>query len=294
MSFGVFELTASQPPLVLPDRLLDLVVEAGYEGIDLGPVGYLGDAAALGQRLESRGIGLAGGWMAMTMSDEGLFDEEMAALDQVLDLFDAAPASEPAFRPKPTLADAGSPQSRDHLGGRTSNCALDAPAWSALVSRLERAAERVRRRGFEPTFHHHLGTYVETPDEIERLLEDTDIGLCLDTGHLLAAGGDPVELFGRWEGRINHLHLKDCHRAVVARVVASDGPVRAIWSDRAFCALGSGDLDVEGLLGAIRSSSYSGWLVIEQDVIPGPTDRPETIADEQRANLECLRRHGLP
>lgn len=228
VSFGVFELTADQRPLVSPDQLLDLVVGAGYEGIDLGPVGYLGDAASLKSRLEARGLGLAGGWMPLALSDGALFEQQLALLDGVLDLFEAASGPDDAFRPKPTLADAGSPESWDHLGNRARSHTLAPSAWAELVTRIKMVAGQVRRRGFEPTFHHHLGTYVETPDEIERFLGDTDVGLCLDTGHLLAAGGDPVELFGRWGERINHLHVKDCHRAVVEQVVARDGPVRAV------------------------------------------------------------------
>jgi len=293
VSFGVFELTVDREPLVGPDRLLDLVAGTGYTGVDLGPVGYLGDARTLPARLGAHGLGLAGGWVAFTFTDEASFRRELADFEGVLDLFEVAAGDDPVFRPKPTLADGGSPDRRGHLGRRPSGRGLGGDRWPGFLARLGEAAERVRARGLEPTFHHHMGTYVESPEEIDRLLEGSDIGLCLDAGHLLAAGGDPVEALHRWRGRINHLHVKDCHRDVVERIVAEDGPVDEIWARRAFCALGAGDLELDAFLGTVAASSYAGWMVVEQDLIPLPGDRPESIAAEQAANLEWLRRYGL-
>ncbi|MHB8220289.1 MAG: sugar phosphate isomerase/epimerase family protein [Acidimicrobiales bacterium] len=293
VSFGVFELTVGQDPIVDPDRFLDLVAHAGYTGVDLGPVGYLGNALELSARLRTHGLGLAGGWMSMTLSDKDTFEKELTELDQVLDLFEAGAGDDQEFWPKPTLADAGSPALRSHLGRQAGSRSLDGTAWAGLVSRAQLAAARVRERGFQPTFHHHLGTYVESPEQIDRFLYDTDIDLCLDTGHLLAAAGDPVEVFKQWGQRINHLHVKDCRRAEAERILAGNGSVEDIWSDRVFCALGAGSLDVDTFLRTVRTSSYSGWLVIEQDIIPGADDRLESIAAEQKANLDCLRRYGL-
>jgi len=293
VSFGVFELTMGQDPIVAPDRFLDLVANAGYSGVDLGPVGYLGNAVELSARLRAHGLGLAGGWIPMTLSNGVVFEEERAGLDQVLDLFEAGAGNDQEFWPKPTLADAGSPALRSHLGWQEGSRGLDGAAWAALVSRAQEAASRVRERGFQPTFHHHLGTYVQSPEQIDRFLRDTDIDLCLDTGHLLAAAGDPVKVFRQWGERINHLHLKDCRLDEVERILARHGPLQDVWSDRVFCALGAGSLDVDTFLRTVRTSSYSGWLVIEQDMIPETEDRPESIAAEQKANLDCLRRYGF-
>lgn len=294
VSFGVFELTVDREPLVGPDRFLDLVASIGYAGVDLGPVGYLGGARELPARLGERGLGLAGGWVAFTFSDEARFRRELADLDGVLDLFEAAAGDDPLFRPKPTLADAGSPDRRGHLGRPSAERGLGEDRWPGFLARIGEVADRVRSRGLEPTFHHHMGTYVESSEEIDRLLEGSDIGLCLDAGHLLAAGGDPVDALGRWHGRINHLHVKDCHLDVVEQIVAEDGPVDEIWTRRAFCALGTGDLDLDAFLGTVAASSCAGWVVVEQDVVPLPGDRPEPIAEEQAANLEWLHRYGLP
>lgn len=295
VSFGIFELTLDRTPLVGPDRLLELVAAAGYAGVDLGPVGYLGDARRLPARLSAHGLGLAGGWVPLTFGDPVLFERELAGLEDTLDLFVAAAGDRPDFAPKPTLADAGSAARRRTLVRRgASGRGMQDDEWSRFAARVDGAARRVRARGLEPTFHHHAGTAVESPKEIDRLLGLTDIGLCLDVGHLLVAGGDPVEAMSRWGDRINHLHVKDCRRDVVEGIESEDAPVGEIWSRRAFCALGAGDLDLAGFLAAVRASSYSGWMVVEQDVFTRPGDTAESIAAEQAANLGELRRAGLP
>lgn len=146
-----------------------------------------------------------------------------------------------------------------------------------------------RDRGYEPTFHPETGTYVEAPWEIENVLELTSIGLCLDTGHLLLGGGDPLRAVRDWRDRINHVHLKDARRAVVRQIVREAAPVSEIWKRGAFCRLGDGDLDVDGVLAELKRG-YEGWLVVEQDVLPDRSGKP---AADQRANREFLIARGL-
>jgi len=146
-----------------------------------------------------------------------------------------------------------------------------------------------RDRGYEPTFHHETGTRVEAPWEIEKVLELTSIGLCLDTGHLLLGGGDPLQAMRDWRPRINHLHLKDARRSVVEGIVREAAPVAEIWRRQAFCRLGEGDLDVDGVLDEIRDG-YRGWVVVEQDVLPDAAGKP---AADQRANRDYLAARGF-
>ena len=108
---------------------------------------------------------------------------------------------------------------------------------------VARAVELARDRGFDPTFHHHMGTRVQSPAEIERLLEGTDVGLLLDTGHLTAAGGDPVGCLRDWRDRIDHLHVKD----VRLDLLRTAGDWGEAWRGGAFCELGAGDVDLDGV-----------------------------------------------
>jgi inosose dehydratase len=293
VSYGAFEITVGIDPNV-PDAtgLLDAVSSAGYSGVDLGPVGYLGTGAVLAERLRSRSLGLAGGYLELPFSEPGEMPAALADLEALLDVFDAVDAG--GERPKPTLADAGSPE-RSRYPGRAAldkSVGLDDAGWQRFADGLARTADRCRNRGYEPTFHHHTATYVEAQWEIERMLEVSDVGLCLDTGHLLLGRGDPLSAVSDWAGRINHFHLKDAQRAILEEIVAESAPVQEIWRRRAFCALGDGDIPVDEVLDALRSISYAGWLVVEQDILPDP-EHPEQPVTDQRRNREFLRLRGF-
>jgi inosose dehydratase len=297
VSFGAFEVTVGIDPNVPdPVTLLDAVSSAGYNGIDLGPVGYLGSGEVLAARLAERGLALAGGFLELPLSAPERLGSALAELDALLDVFDAAASG--ARPPRPTLADAGSP-ARAAMPGRAArdpSVGLDPGGWGRLAEALAAAVARCRERGYEPTFHHETGTYVEAGWEIDRLLEVSDVGLCLDTGHLLAGGGreggDAVQAIRRWAGRINHVHLKDAHSATLEAIVAEGAAAQEIWRRRAFCPLGEGDIPVPEVLGALAEIGYTGWLVVEQDVLPDPA-QPMRPAVEQRRNREYLRAHGL-
>jgi inosose dehydratase len=293
VSYGAFEITVGVDPSV-PDplTLLDWVAQAGYVGIDLGPAGYLGTADALASRLSARGLALAGGYLELPFSEPNKLEAALASLDALLRTFDSvAQGPEP---PKPTLADAGSP-TRSRFPGRAAldrSVGLDDAGWEDFAHGLELAVARCRAAGYEPTFHHHTATYVEAQWEIEKLLALSDIGLCLDTGHLMLGRGDPIVAIQEWGPRINQVHLKDARLATLERIVAEAAPVEEIWRRRAFCALGEGDIDVGRVLESLAEVRYSGWLVVEQDVLPD-AEHPDQPALEQRRNREYLLAHGL-
>ena len=296
VSYGAFEVTVGIDPNV-PDGLhvLDEVAAAGYAGIDLGPVDFLGTAANLGERLASRGLGLAGAYVELPYADHGLLRASLPALDAILDVFDAVSPFLAGPAPRPTIADAGSDVRRSRPGRADDDRRLghDADGWRRFAVGLGEVTARCRDRGYEPTFHHETGTYVEAPWEVERVLELSDVGVCLDTGHFLLAGGDPVAAIRTWGARLNHVHLKDARRSVMSAIVADGDPATAIWSREAFPALGQGDLDADGVLRALDELGYGGWLVIEQDTLPRTKERFERAAADQRANRAYLAERGL-
>jgi inosose dehydratase len=296
-SYGAFEITVGVDPNVPPAlELLEAVSDAGYRGIDLGPLGYLGDAHTLPTRLHDRGLALAGGYFEVPFSEPDRLPEELARLDQLLDVFDAAANENPPASPaaRPTLADAGSESRRSYPGRAHGDHALgwDDAGWKGFADAMARLLERCRARGYEPTFHPHTATYVEAPWEIDRLLSMTDASVCLDTGHLLIGGGDPVQAVRDWGARINHVHLKDARLAVIDEIVADRAPVRAIWERGAFCQLGTGDVALDDVLLQLRAHDYRGWLVVEQDILPDPADPGKPVID-QRLNREYLQARGL-
>ena len=223
----------------------------------------------------ARGLGLAGAYVELPYADHDALERTMPELDAILDVFDAVRSYLPGPPPRPTLAEAGSQARRNRPGRsvRDPSLGFDADAWRRFAAGLARVIDRCRDRGYEPTFHPETGTHVEAPWEIERVLEVSDVGLCLETGHMMLGGGDPVMMLRDLGDRVNHVHLKDARLPVMAEIIADEAPVTEIWTREAFCALGGGDLDADAVLDGLRRISFGGWLVVEQDILPRSAER---------------------
>jgi inosose dehydratase len=280
LSYGAFEVTVGHGYSVPPaEEVLAAMSRAGYAGTELGPPGYLGEGEALAERLDRFGLELVGGFAPLPLTEP---NAELGALGRVLDLFEAARAGSA----KPVLADMGSPRRRDNPGRAARDPALapDDATWRRLVEGVRRACDEARSRGFEPTFHPHGGSYVEAPDEIARLLEDTDVGLLLDTGHLVLGGGAPLDALRRWGERLNHVHVKDVRLDLLRR----GGDMLAAWRRGVFCELGKGDVELGAFLSELRGSGYEGWIVIEQDRVLTSDSEFVEAAKAQEHNLRWL------
>ena len=292
-SYGAFEITVG----VLPDvpeaeSVLSAIASAGYEGTELGPPGYLGDRLTLRKHLDEHELALVGGYIPIRCSEPEHWTEDLAAMDATLDLFAAAGGTEA----KPVLADGGSAE-RIRFPGRAAadrSIGLDEAGWTRFAEGVAQACELARRRGFEPTFHHHTATFVEAPWEIERVLELTDVGLLLDTGHLRLGGGDPTTGLRDWGSRINHIHIKDVHDEILAGVIADRADMPEAWRRGVFCELGTGDVDLDSFFAELSRSDYSGWLVVEQDMVPqSPRDAADAEASQVRNRAWLAEHAGL-
>ncbi len=296
ISYGAFELTVGVDPNV-PDAefVLNEVASAGYAGIDLGPVGYLGDGPVLAERLASRHLGLAGAYLEFPFSDPEGLEKLFPELDAMLDTFDAVRGAVPGPAPRPTIADASSDARRLKPGQSHADpsLGLDSEAWGRFAQGLSRVLERCRDRGYEPTFHPETGTFVEAPWEIERVLEISDVGLCLETGHIFVCGGDPLNVLLSAPERVNHVHLKDAYRSRMDQLIADQEPTPSIWSREVFCALGHGDVDLDAVLSELERLDFEGWLVVEQDIFPQTAERFAQATADQKANREWLRNRGI-
>jgi inosose dehydratase len=280
-SYGAFEITVGiLPDVPGPERVLTAISNAGYEGTELGPPGYLGGRDNLRGRLEEHGLALVGGYIPIRFSEPEHWEEDLAAMDGTLDLFAAGDGTEA----KAVLADGGSPERAQFPGRAASDpsIGLDASGWRRLSEGVARAADLARTRDFEPTFHHHTASFVEAPWEIERVLELTDVGLLLDTGHLALGGGDPTQALRDWGGRINHVHVKDVNDDVLAGVIADRADMPEAWRRGVFCELGTGDVDLDSFFAELARSQYAGWLVVEQDMVP---QSPQDAADAEAAQV---------
>ncbi|MDR7274202.1 TIM barrel protein [Catenuloplanes atrovinosus] len=247
ISWGVCE--APGWGLELPaDRVLSEMRSLGLPATELGPTGYLGkDAADVRELLDRSGLRLIGGFLPVPMH-----------LATAADLDEAAAAMD-------TLAAAGATvvvlAARSADGGYDRAVTLDETEWRTLFATLTTLREMARERGLLPTLHPHVGTAIESRDAVLRLLDGSDVPICLDTGHLLLGGMRPEELIALAGDRIAHVHLKDVDTSVAGRGLAYIDAVRA----GLYRPLGAGDLDIPGIVRSLEAAGYRGWYVLEQD-----------------------------
>ena len=293
VSFGVDEIIVSDAWMPGPDDMLDWMVDIGFEGTELGPPGFLGDAPRLRERLTSRNLELVGAFLPQHFSRDEKADEDRAWLRDSLSLIrEGAPDGS---RPFAILCDQFDEPERLAFSGRIAEhpeAWLPPDRFEALVANLHRAAEICRREGFDVVLHPHAGTYVETVDEIARVMDRLDpslLGLCLDTGHFRFGGADPTQAVDDYHEVIRHVHIKDCTTRVMDEVKAEGKGLEEALSRGVFCQLGLGDSGIDSVIEALRRYEYAGWLVIEQDQFLRGSDTPESVVAVQRANREYLR-----
>ena len=284
VSWGVMEIDSwgARKPY---EDVLDEMAAAGYVGTELGPYGYFPtDSKQLIDELSARGLSMVSGFVPLPL---GHRQRHSSAIREVMNV--AQLLSEAGSRVI-VLADELN-EARMSVAGRvTDEEGLDPDSWSCAVELLTELAQRCREVGLATVFHHHAGTYIETPGEIEQLCAATDpdlVGLCLDTGHYHYGGGNPLDAVHRYKSRIRHLHLKDVRPSVLEsvrrdRIGYLDAVRRGI-----FCELGEGAVDFRSVLEELEKYGFHGWAIFEQDVDPATAGAPSASALRSR---EYLRR----
>jgi inosose dehydratase len=260
------------------DRVLAEMYALGLTATEFGPDGYLpADPGARARLLADHGLAAAGGFVPVVLHEPVI--DPLAEVDRALDAF----AAEGQARPVLVLAAA---TGRDGYDTRPE---LDAAGWRLLLENLGRAAARAGERGYQTTLHPHIGTMVETHDDVARVLDGGETRLCLDTGHLLIGGTDPAELAATAANRIGHVHLKDVTAAIARQVTGGELSYAEAVRRGLYQPLGAGDVDVAGVVGALDKAGYGGWYVLEQDTILHGPPRGEGPAAQVRESLGYLR-----
>ena len=253
---------------------------AGYSGIELGGK-FPRDAAVLRPQLQQHGLDLVSGWYSAHLCRRTV-GEEVAAVEPHLSLLAAMGCQVMVFAEGhgSTDGDPSAPLSRRPI--------LADAQWAPFCARLNEVARHLRERGVRLAFHHHMGTVVQTESEIDRLMAATtgDVGLLLDTGHLVFAGGDPVAVARRHAQRIVHVHCKDVRREVLDDVLVGDRSFLRAVLDGVFTVPGDGSIDYPAVLTELRRGGYEGWLVVEAEQDPKKA-HPLTYARMGYANLSA-------
>jgi inosose dehydratase len=245
----------------------------------------------LRQELAAHNLKLLGSWVSVYLHNAGHH----------------AASEADAVRTARLLAEVGGPEAlivlgndpygdpmRTHYAGRIQpEHGMSDAQWQVFTEGANRVAHAVKREtGLRTVFHHHIGTWIETPEETTKLLSMTDpklLGLVFDTGHYRFGGGDPLVGLQQHASRIWHVHFKDHAPAIAEQSRREDWNATRSVEHGVFCELGQGDIDFPAILAQLKDLNYQGWIVVEQDVLPGMG----TPKESAQRNREYLRSIGL-
>lgn len=270
-SWGVveFDLQGKSPDY---SQVLDQMHDIGYGGTELGDWGFMPtDPAQLRDELAARKLTLLGAFVPVALADAAAHAAgETEALRHARLLAEVT-----GDTPFIVLADDnGTVTHRTQNAGRIHHeHSLSPEQWDTFVEGVHRTAQSVQEEtGLRTVFHHHCAGYVETPAEVDTLMQRTNpnlVGLCFDTGHYRFGGGDPLDIFDRHAERIWHVHFKDCQPNIAARSRKDGWDYFTSVENGVFCELGKGDVDFPSFIAELQNRNYDGWIVVEQDVLPG-------------------------
>jgi inosose dehydratase len=259
-----------------PDRVLKEMCEVGLLATELGPEGFLpSEPATMASVLSEHGLQAVGGFTPLLLHAPG--HDPVPEVDRILDGYVASGAQVLVLS-----AVTGS-------AGYDNRPQLDEAGWKRLLSNLDRVATLATDRGVRAVLHPHVGTMIETGDEVQQVLYGSSISLCLDTGHLLIGGTDPAELARQAPERIAHLHLKDVDSTIAARVQSGQLTYSEAVRSGMYRPLGQGDVDVPAIVGHIQAHGYNGWYTLEQDTILTEEPKDEGPVADVRISAEYLR-----
>jgi inosose dehydratase len=290
-SWGVleFESKVDSPTYT---RVLDEIVASGYAGTELGDWGFMPtDPDRLRDEIERRQLALLAAFVTIRLAHSESYDESTTRAVATARLLAAVSGPSPFI----VLSDepAADPVRAREAGRIQPSQGLSEQQWDKAAHGVERLAQIVRAEtGLRTVFHHHCAAFVETPQEVDALMQRTDaslVGLCLDSGHITYAGGSPMSLLERYGSRIWHVHFKDCDPAVAARARSEKWDYQTAIRHGVFCELGKGAVDFSALLQTLHQRGYAGWIVVEQDVLPAMGSPLESA----RRNREFLRALGV-
>lgn len=263
------------------ERFLDELAAAGYEWLELGPYGYLPpDPARLREEMARRGLKISGGTVGGALHREAAWADDVAAARQVASLVQAMDAHYVIYLPE---------SYRDGQGNRVQAPSLEPGDWKRLVTQASEMGRILHGDyGVQLVFHPHADSHVETQEQVERFLEETDdsaVFLCLDTGHISYCGGDNLALIKGFPNRIGYVHLKQVAPDVLAQVQAEQLGFAEAVRRGAMCEPPNGVPDFGPLIEALRGLDTELFAIVEQDLYPCEPDDPFPIAERTCAYL---------
>jgi len=288
VSWGIWEQTIDRSDLVPPRPLLETVTAMGYRALETGPPGYLAEnGPSAAELIGPFDVDLVATFVPLRLDDEEGFREDLDALDRAIEVLAATGGG------IVLLADAERPERAAIAGqpGRIARNGLSSEQFDRAAERLERAVERCHKRGMRAALHPHAATFVESEEETEAILERTssELGLCIDTGHSIVGGADPVDLARRHADRISHLHLKDVDAGVLARLRDGEIDMDEAWVEGIFCPFGDGIVPLSEFLAQPEVRGLDGYAVLEQVRIAVRVDDLPAVQVVEEQNLQRVK-----
>jgi inosose dehydratase len=259
------------------ERVMTEMRRLGLSATEFGPDGFLPeDPRARKAFLDSYDLQAVGGFVPVVLHDPA--SDPMGEVEAYIDACVATGAG------VIVLAAATG------VDGYDARPVLDDVQWKTLLTNLDRIADQAAERDVLAVVHPHMGTLIETAEDVQRVVDGSHVGFCIDTGHLVAAGADPVAITIAHLDRVRHVHLKDVDAAVAARLHAGEITFSEAVGQGLFCVLGTGSVDLTAMLQALQGAGYTGWYVLEQDVMfkDGEPEGEGPIADV-RASLDFVK-----
>ena len=267
--------------------VLKQCAEAGYKGIELGPVGFMSeDPAVLGEALEEHDLELTGGVVFRAYHDPDAWDDVLDATHRTAKALKAHGAQHLV------LIDSISPRRAPTAGRAGEAEQMDKAEWTAYRDRIaETARIGSEEYGLTVGIHAHAAGFMDFEPELERLLNEVDesiLKICFDTGHHSYAGFDPVAFMKKHIGRISYMHFKDIDPKVKAEVIANRTGFYDACGQGIFCNLGEGDVDFPAVRQVLLDAGFEGWCTVEQDCDPLLDPDPVGDARKNREYLESI------
>ena len=268
-------------------QVLKDCADAGYRGIELGPIGFMPeDPGVLGEALAEHGLTLIGGVVFRPFHDPAAWPEVVDAAERTCKALVSHGARHLV------LIDSISPRRAPTAGRATEAEQMDTAEWAAFRDRIVTVA-RIGSEvyGLTVSIHAHAAGFIDFEPELERLLDEVDpdiLKICFDTGHHSYAGFDPVAFMKRHIDRIAYMHFKDIDPVVKAQAIANRTGFYDACGQGIFCNLGKGDVDFPAVRQVLLDAGFDGWCTVEQDCDPTLDVSPVDDARANRAYLSSI------
>jgi inosose dehydratase len=273
-------------------RVLDEIKAAGYSGTELGPYGFLpSDSAVLRNELAKRLLTLCSAFVDIELGNKDAHAAGLAFVSRSAKLISEAGAR------LLVLSDKITPE-RNATSGRRNDAnqiSWSDTEWKAAAAAIREVIKCCKAVDLRVAFHHHVGSHVETPEEIDRLFSlfpADELGLCLDTGHYVYGGGDTIAFLEKQVSRVWCVHLKDVYDEKSAEARRQRMNFHAAVRHGIFAPLGKGSIDFSRVISLLQRGRFDGWVVVEADVLPGGVGADAPLANA-KAGREYLHRHGI-